>query len=492
MCFFWSYSLFAIDSLSFLYCLFDTGFLNLLLCFASSRLLFVIGSLVFLCYLLCIGYISYQVLKIKVLSFLRRTHILILRDDHALTSATAIAPNNMTASSSQPILTEDEKYDLITSNIQEVLRPDIIRGILPLRPLEIFWGTATTGRPHAAYFVPAIKIAQFLRAGCKVKILLADLHGYLDADKAPEATLENRAQYYERVIGALLRAVGVDLDNIQFVRGSSYQLTPAFSRDLLRLSKRVSVHDAVKASSEIVKSMGEPVMADGLYPMMQLLDEEYMGVDAEFGGIDQHKTFALANDTMTKALGFKMRAHLMNPMVPGLSGGKMSSSDPKSKIDLLDDPATIHKKIAKAYCAPGKIEGNGILAFIQHVLLPYSQLQSLDGKTAAFSVVLKDQTEPTIFRSFAEVTEAYAADHLTPQLAKQVVAESLIKLTTSIRHHFETDTEWQRIAEAAYSDLTVSSTGPDTQKKRNTKEKKANRKANRTNATIQDSAVDDQ
>lgn len=385
-------------------------------------------------------------------------------------------------------LTEDEKYELITSNIQEVLRPDIIRGILPVRPLEIFWGTATTGRPHAAYFVPAIKIAQFLRAGCKVKVLLADLHGFLDADKAPEATLENRAQYYERVIGALLRSVGVELDNVQFVRGSSYQLTPAFSRDLLRLSKRVSVHDAVKASSEIVKSMGEPVMADGLYPMMQLLDEEYLGVDAEFGGIDQRKTFALANDTLNKALGFKTRAHLMNPMVPGLSGGKMSSSDPKSKIDLLDDPATIHKKIAKAYCAPGQIEGNGILAFIQHVLLPCSQLQSPDGKTAAISVVLKDQTEPTIFRSFAEVTEAYTADRLTPQLAKKVVEESLVKLTTSIRQHFETDKEWQRIADAAYSNLTIPPGGQDTQKKQNEKD----RKANRTNPTTQDGAVDDQ
>ncbi|CAD6571739.1 MAG: hypothetical protein ASARMPRED_004773 [Alectoria sarmentosa] len=384
--------------------------------------------------------------------------------------------------------TEDEKYELITSNIQEVLRPDIIREILPVRPLEIFWGTATTGRPHAAYFVPAIKIAQFLRAGCKVKVLLADLHGFLDADKAPEATLENRAQYYERVIGALLRSVGVELDNVQFVRGSSYQLTPAFSRDLLRLSKRISVRDAVKASSEIVKSMGEPVMADGLYPMMQLLDEEYLGVDAEFGGIDQRKTFALANDTLTKVLGFKTRAHLMNPMVPGLSGGKMSSSDPKSKIDLLDDPATIHKKIAKAYCAPGQIEGNGILAFIQHVLLPYSQLQSSDGKTAAISVILKDQTEPTIFRSFAEVTEAYAADCLTPQLAKKVVEESLVKLTTSIRQHFETDKEWQRIADAAYSNLTVPPGGQDTRKKQNKKE----RKANRTNPTIQDGTVNDQ
>ena len=353
------------------------------------------------------------------------------------------------ASNAPRTLTADEKFELMTANTQETIRPDIIRNVLAVRPLEIFWGTATTGRPHAAYFVPAIKIAQFLQAGCKVKVLLADLHGFLDADKAPEATLGARAHYYERTIGALLRAVGVDLDNLQFVHCSSYQLTPAFSRDLLRLSKRVSVHDAVKASSEIVKSTGDPVMADGIYPMMQLLDEEYLGVDAEFGGIDQRKTFALANDTMTKAMGFKARAHLMNPMVPGLSGGKMSSSDPKSKVDLLDEPATIQKKIAKAFYAPGKVEGNGILAFIQHVLLPYSQLQSPDGKTT-MSVVLKDQIEPTVFRSFSEISAAYEADLLTPQIAKKVVTDGLSKLTTSIRSMFEADVEWQRIAAEAY------------------------------------------
>ena len=393
----------------------------------------------------------------------------------------------MSLSPSLPTLTEDEKYDLITSNIQEVLRPDIIREVLHVRPLELFWGTATTGRPHAAYFVPAIKIAQFLRAGCKVKVLLADLHGFLDADKAPEATLEKRAQYYEHAIGALLQAVGVNLDNLQFVRGSSYQLTPAFSRDLLRLSKRVSVHDAVKASSEIVKSMGEPVMADGVYPMMQLLDEEYLGVDAEFGGIDQRKTFALANDTTNKVLGFKTRAHLMNPMVPGLSGGKMSSSDPKSKVDLLDDPATIRKKIKKAYCSPGLVEGNGILAFIQHVLLPYSQLHSLDGKTAAISVILKGQTEPTIFGSFVEVMEAYTADRLTPQLAKHIVEEGLIELTTSIRHRFETNEQWQRVANDAYGNTTVSPKGQDIKK-----QKKKDQKANRTVQAVHHNAVNEQ
>jgi tyrosyl-tRNA synthetase len=64
----------------------------------------------------------------------------------------------------------------------------------------------------------------------------------------------------------------------------------------------------------------------------------------------------------------------MNPMVPGLAGGKMSSSDPDSKIDFLDLPETIRKKIKKAFCEEGNPD-NGVLAFAQAVLFPISQLR---------------------------------------------------------------------------------------------------------------------
>ncbi|KAH8589535.1 hypothetical protein B0O99DRAFT_676626 [Bisporella sp. PMI_857] len=350
--------------------------------------------------------------------------------------ASAVVLINLNCASSdssakkKPALTNDEKsYEAISSEKSS--------------PLKIYWGTATTDRPHPVYFVPAIKVAQFLQVGCNVKILLADLHGFLDSDKAPEGVLEFRAQYYERVIRALLRSVLVDIGNLEFVRGSSYQLSNSFARDLLRLSKRVSVHDAIKASGETVKSMGEPTMADGIYPMMQLLDEEYLDVDAEFGGIDQRKTFTLANDTMHK-MNFKTRTHLVNPMALGLSGGKMSSSDPKSNIDLLDDAVTIRKKIAKAYCTPRKVEGNGILAFIQHVLLPYLALQSPIGEPS-ISVVLPTHTAPITFHTFAEVVSTYEADILTPQIVKKIVEDGLIKLTAPIQREFEEDAEWQAI-----------------------------------------------
>ena len=49
--------------------------------------------------------------------------------------------------------------------------------ILPIieeRPLSLYWGTATTGKPHIAYFVPMTKIADFLHAGCEVSNILKE------------------------------------------------------------------------------------------------------------------------------------------------------------------------------------------------------------------------------------------------------------------------------------------------------------------------------
>lgn len=98
------------------------------------------------------------------------------------------------------------------------------------------------------------------------------------------------------------------------------------------------------------------------------MDEQYLDVDAQFGGVDQRKIFALAKEVLPK-VGFRERAHLMNSvrtrhfqyqlnvrslliefqqMVPGLTGGKMSASDPDSKIDLLDGPEIVKKKLKKA------------------------------------------------------------------------------------------------------------------------------------------------
>lgn len=66
------------------------------------------------------------------------------------------------------ILSWEDKHALISRNLQEVLGEDKMIAVLKEQDLKIYWGTATTGKPHVAYFVPMVKIADFLRASCEV------------------------------------------------------------------------------------------------------------------------------------------------------------------------------------------------------------------------------------------------------------------------------------------------------------------------------------
>jgi len=48
----------------------------------------------------------------------------------------------------------------------------------------------------------------------------------------------------------------------------------------------------------------------------------------------------------------------------------MSASVEESKIDLLDTEAQVKKKLQKAFCEPGNVENNGVLAFCKSVIFP--------------------------------------------------------------------------------------------------------------------------
>ena len=349
--------------------------------------------------------------------------------------------------------TPAEKFALIKSNLQEVLNPEIIEEVLNKneRPLKIYWGTATTGKPHCGYFVPMLKLAEFLAAGCEVKILLADVHGFLDNLKAPIELVEQRVKYYRYAIVEVLKAVNVDISRLVFVTGSDYQTTgetgAKYFMDLLRLSTSVSGHDASKAGSEVVKQVESPPLSSQIYPLMQALDEEYLGVDAQFGGVDQRKIFTLAVEALPR-IGFNKRAHLMNPLIPGLQeGGKMSSSDPDSKIDLLDQPDAVKRKLKKAFCPPKQVEGNGVLSFCEYVLFPASALKN-DG-TPKFVVQRRD-AEPLVYSNIADLRKDYAEDILQPQALKPAVTEALLEILGPIRKAFDESKDWQEVDQRAY------------------------------------------
>lgn len=261
---------------------------------------------------------------------------------------------------------KNAKFELVVKGLQEVDGAERIKNILDKRNLRIYWGTATTGKPHIAYFIPLIKLRDFISADCEVTILLADIHAFLDNLKAPVDKINARVVYYQTLITAMLDFLGVDTSKVRFIKGSDFQLDKDYTFDLYKLSSFTTVHDAIKAGSQVVKQSESPLLSSVLYPNMQCLDEEYLKVDAQFGGVDQRKIFMHANKYLPK-LGYEKRIHLMNIMLPGLNCEKMSSSDEFSKIDLLDTKEAIAKKIKKCFCEEGNTS-NGILGLYKFII----------------------------------------------------------------------------------------------------------------------------
>lgn len=337
-------------------------------------------------------------------------------------------------------LSPDEKFHLITRNLQETLGDEKLKQVLQERELRVYWGTATTGKPHVAYFVPMSKIADFLKAGCEVTILFADLHAFLDNMKAPWELLELRVQYYEQVIKAMLESINVPLDKLKFVKGTDFQLSREYTLDVYRLSSMVTEHDAKKAGAEVVKQVEHPLLSGLLYPGLQALDEEYLKVDAQFGGVDQRKIFTLAEKYLP-SLGYAKRSHLMNPMVPGLTGTKMSSSEEESKIDLLDKKEDVKKKLKKAFCEPGNIQNNGVLSFVKHVLFP------LQGEF----IIKRDPKwgGDNVYTDFEVLEKEFAEEIVHPGDLKASVEVALNKLLDPIRKKFESP-ELRKLSSTAY------------------------------------------
>lgn len=326
-------------------------------------------------------------------------------------------------------MTPEQKLALIKRNTQEIVGEKELLALLhgKKKPV-VYLGTAITGRPHVGYFVWVLKMADFLATACKVKVLLADVHGALD--NTPWDVLEKRYNYYAAVIPLLFTAVGADIKNFELVKGSSYQLTKNYQLDLLKLATHTTVHDALKAGSEVVKYGDNPKLGGLLYPLMQALDEEYLGADMQYGGVDQRKIFMYARENLPK-LGYKSRVEVMTPLVPGLQGSrnKMSASDPKSKIDLLDDEAMVAKKVKDAYAEESIVEGNGILAFLKNVIMVMkvdrSELFVVE-RPAKFGGNLS-------FNSYQEVEEAYIKKQLHPLDLKQAVAKEINNLLAPFR-----------------------------------------------------------
>jgi tyrosyl-tRNA synthetase len=338
-------------------------------------------------------------------------------------------------------MTPEEKLQIITRNTEEIVTEKELKELISKKKKPVVYlGTAITGRPHVGYFVWVLKLADFLKAGFKVKLLLADLHGALDG--TPWDLLEKRYKYYSKVVPMMFRAIGADIKDFEIVKGSDFQKKENYQFDILQMSTEVSINDCKRAAAEVVKFGDNPKLCGLLYPIMQALDEEYLKVDIQYGGTDQRKIFMFARENLPK-IKYKRRIELMTPMIPGLISKKMSASDERSKIDLADDEKTVKDKINSAYCEPGIIKDNGVLAFTKYVLMTIKKDRGeklIIKRPAKFGGNLE-------FNTYEELEEAYTTKKLHPLDLKNTVANEINTLLDPFKRQ---KTEIEASAKEAY------------------------------------------
>ena len=148
----------------------------------------------------------------------------------------------------------------------------------------------------------------------------------------------------------------------------------------------------------------------------------------------------------------------------------MLTQSTDSKIDLLDSADTVAKKIKKAQAAPQVVEDNGMLAFVEYVLLPASGLKT--GKREFVVDRERDGLEPLVYNDIAKMHEDYRNDvvcaketntyqrrtellthvfyQLKPQQIKPAVAKGINELLGPIQAAYQASQDWQEVALKAY------------------------------------------
>lgn len=319
----------------------------------------------------------------------------------------------------------EKRFNLIKQNTSEIVTEEELRKLLSEKKnISAYYGTSPTGPFHMAYFIPLSKVFDLSNAGVTTKILIANIHAALDDLKTPWEDIDKRAEYYKKCI-----ELAFPWENKpEFVIGASFQLKKEYELDILKLSTLVTVARATRAASEVTR-MKNPKVSELIYPIMQSLDEQYLDVDIQLGGVDQRHIMMLAREYLP-IIGYKPRVEIMTPLIASLQGpgAKMSASIPMSHIKVYDSEEQIKEKINKAYCPIGDIKDNPILQLFQYLIFPIKKAVKVE-RPAKFGGDIE-------FGSYKEMENAFGEKKIHPLDLKNVLSSQLIITFKKARDYF--------------------------------------------------------
>jgi tyrosyl-tRNA synthetase len=302
----------------------------------------------------------------------------------------------------------DAKFNLITNNLEEIMNEQELITVLNERNLKIYWGVAPIDKIDIGILIPLVKLAQFLKADCEVSVLFADLHGFLDSNTSTWSKSQYKIKYYIKIIKLILSQLNAPTDKLNFIIGSEYQFMKNYTFDVYKLMSIISVNEINKATHGVISRDTYTKASSIIYPGLQILDEEYLKVDAQLGGIEQKRIFELSDKYLPR-LGYKRKIHLINTSRNGYN------------IDILAETNIILRQI-------NKLNDQQIIKFVKHVVFPKEKLNNKKIKINA--------NEIFTFSYFETFKKSIDNNEISINIIKEYIVDWLNDFLDSVRSTF--------------------------------------------------------
>ncbi|MFH1448497.1 MAG: tyrosine--tRNA ligase [Candidatus Micrarchaeota archaeon] len=338
------------------------------------------------------------------------------------------------------------KMDLVMSRpTEEIVTRDELREMFEneAHPRH-YIGFEISGKVHLGTGLStALKVNDFLEAGIKPTIFLADYHAWINGKMGGDLErIQTIARGYFK--GAFL-SLGLDEGKVEYVLASELYDND-YWKSVLEVSKNTTLARILRCTTIMGRKEGDARDAASVfYPSMQVADIFKLDVRLIHAGLDQRKVHMLAREIAGKfgtrkpvALHVKLLMGLKGPKRMGMESdkdadlsisSKMSKSDPDSCIYVHDSQEDITRKLRKAYCPERQAKENPVMDICELLLLRR--------KDSRLGIERPQKFGGDVELTLDELKSSFSEGELHPADLKNAVANELSRMLEPSRKYFE-------------------------------------------------------
>ena len=342
-----------------------------------------------------------------------------------------------------------EKIRLVTREPkEEVVTQEELLNLFNTNPHpKHYIGLEISGFMHlGSLILTGFKINDFIRAGVKCTVFLADWHTYLNNKLGGDwEKIRMVSKYYAD-------AFKMFCPGVEIVEGSQlYESKRGYWLDLVKFAKNMSLERTMRSLTIMGRSSEKDKIDLGqlFYPPMQAVDIHTMDLDIVHAGMDQRKIHMLVREIFPK-MKWKVPVAVHHHILAGLGepeavtdsdlvSSKMSKSKSASGIFVHDSDEEINSKFKKAWCQEGIVDKNPVLEILKHIVfhefneviverlakfggnVTYTNYQDLEGDFA------QKKLHPSDLKA---TVSKYVTDIIRPIREKIVLTEELSETIT--------------------------------------------------------------